>query len=325
VNVWNRLAAHHLANGSIFNDFMSRLDSDYPGFLPQLQRSQALMVFSDFAGDDVHSRFVTFSFVVTPFEQIERWNRVRLAVRHRFHLGDRRMAYSKLNDRRRRAAISSFCRAANSIEGLSVTVLFDKRIKSIFTPGGYEPSITKIDGGTFLCKAPVLERALRAAFLIAIFLAGISAPGQNVVWVNDEDDIAANPTALAHLRHAFTSILNYNAAHSFGAVHVQTTGTIASEHLKSEDLAAIPDLIAGAVTSFFCSFGSRVPLYTFALAPSDLPPKAKTLILQLFEEDAKLKKLIFTAEPLLEGSEQIIYGFPRITFHPGLIAMPKAG
>ena len=323
--MWNQLSTHHRERGSVFDDFMRRLDADHPTFLPPLQRSRGLMVFSDFAGDLRNSRFSTFSFVIAPMESIPSWNYSRTALRQHFRLGRRRLAYSKLNDTRRRKAMPFFAQAANAISGLSVTVLIDKRIKSIFTPGGYDPSRTAVSGRTFTTrKSPVLERTLRAAFLVAVFLAGLSAPEQNLLWVTDEDDIAADPDALAHLGDAFRSILAYNAAHSVGEVQVATTVTAGGEALLAEDYTSIADIVGGAVTSLICSYGSAVPLHSFVVpAPEHLPDKTKALILQLFKEDAVLRKLIFTAQPFGDGSARIVYGFPKITFQRGLIAQSR--
>lgn len=75
------------------------------------------------------------------------------------------------------------------------------------------------------------------------------------------------------------------------------------------------------MTSLICSYGSAVPLHSFVVpAPQNLPEKTRTLILQLFSDDARLKKLIFTAEPFGDSSSRIVYGFPQITFHTGLVA-----
>jgi hypothetical protein len=48
-------------------------------------------------------------------------------------------------------------------------------------------------------KRGVQERLLRVLHLSGFLLSGLSTPGQNVLWVIDEDEIAANVDQLTRL------------------------------------------------------------------------------------------------------------------------------
>jgi hypothetical protein len=322
--VWNPLSPQYLTHGSYFNDVMRNVAGDHPHFLPSLQRSEKLVITSDFTGDHRGSRFTTFSFMLVPTEAMPSWDHYRRSIRQRFALLDRRIAYSKLNDGWKRAAITEFCRVGNAIPGLSVTILIDKRIKSLFNPsGGRVPPDLPIGGQTFSrWKPAVFERVLRAAYFVALFVAGLSAPAHRVVWITDEDDIAPNSPSLADLRHIFRSILGHIQSHPVGDTQIETTGTTASSDLLCEDLTAIPDLIAGAVNTLVCSYGAQVPLHSFmTLAPDKLDSKARAMITTLFEAHAPLRKMIFTIEPT-DHPGKLLHGCPRVEIQPGLVLLP---
>jgi hypothetical protein len=320
---WNKLSGPYLAAGSYFDDVLRNLTDQNPAFLPPLGRSARLFVTSDFAGEHPASRFITFSLVLTPVEAIRPWAFYRHGVRKRFGLDSRKFAYSKFNDQLKQEAMTEFCLVSNSIHGLSVTVLIDKRIRSIFGPGrNFLPSDIPIGGKTFSrWKAPGFERVLRAAYFVSLFVAGTSSPGQDVAWISDADAIAPNELGLADLTYIFAAVLTHIAPHRFGNVGVATTETAIGDRLAIEDLAAIPDLVGGAVNEVVGSFRSAVPLYSFvALAPDDLPEKTKRLVRLLFDERAPLRKLVFTVEPE-EGTQRLIFGCPRMVVQPRLVRL----
>jgi hypothetical protein len=278
-------------------------------------------VVSDFTGAQRASRFTTLSFVIAPVESMAYWDRDRREVRHQYRLGNRRVAYSKLNDDRKRRAIGAFCQAANAMHGLSVTILIDKEVKSLFTSTGkIVPIETPIGGKTFSgWKPEVFERVLRACYLLSIFVAGVSSPGQEIVWVTDEDEIAPNASGLEDLTQIFANILCQVASHRFGKVRVGTTGTVTGDELLLEDLVAVCDLIAGSVNELVCSYGPVVPLHSFvSLAPNHLSSKSHALISSLFRERVPLRKLIFTIEAT-DDAGRLLYGCPTVQLHRKLV------
>jgi hypothetical protein len=322
--VWNQLSAEHYRHGgSYFDEAMSNIARERPTFLPLLQDSNRILIFSDFAGEHRNSRFATLSLVIVPVEAIPKWDRERTLIRAAFGLASRRIAYSKLNDRRKHAAIKSFCVCANSIDGICVTMVFDKQISSIFQPSGYfVPSQVIMGEKTFgTWKPAVFERALRAAYFVSLFVAGLSSAGQNIMWITDEDDIASNDARVSDLIRVVACFLGQLAPHTLGEIRIGTTANFSSGRLLAEDLAAIADLVAGAVNDLVGSYGGNIPLFdVLALAPAHLSKKARAVLVRLFSHNAALRKLIFTIEQI-PGTPNLRYGCPAIAVQPHLIQL----
>jgi hypothetical protein len=319
--VWNDLPRKYLAHVQYFDDVMRALDETSPAFLPALTPADTLIVASDFTGAQPNSRFETFSFVIAPIEAIAQWNEYRKEFREHYGLANRRLAYAKLNDRRKRSALVAFLYLANAIAGLSVTILINKRTKSLFkqsellTPADVEIGKKHFDRW----KPRVSERVLRACHLVGVFVAGVSGPGQNVTWVTDEDDIAPNVEALTDLTYVFVHILGGMLPHNLGHIRVGTTGTTAGDDLAMEDFAAIPDLVAGAVNDFICGYGTDMRLSKLVItAPGTILPKTHNLIAALFDPRAPLRKLAFMIDQP-DLSRGLQFTQLRIHLEPGVL------
>jgi hypothetical protein len=96
-------------------------------------------------------------------------------------------------------------------------------------------------------KPNVQERLLRVLHLSAFLLSGLSVPGQDVLWIIDEDDIAANVTKLTDLTELFARALSSYSSHTLGHIRCGTTATADDGGLALEDLTAIADLTTGAL------------------------------------------------------------------------------
>ena len=110
---------------------------------------------------------------------------------------------------------------------------------------------------------------MRVLHLSAFLLSGLSVPGQDVLWIIDEDDIAANVTMLTDLTELFVGLCSSYSSHPLGHIRCGTTATAGDAGLALEDLAAIVDLTTGALGevcngTIFCQ-KHRVP--NCALSP----------------------------------------------------------
>jgi hypothetical protein len=104
-----------------------------------------------------------------------------------------------------------------------------------------------------LWKPAVQERLLRIIHLSAFILSGLSAPSQDLLWIIDEDEIAANVAQLTQLTEVFARVFSHYGDH--GLRHVRC-GTTKSDDgsLALEDLTAITDLTAGALSEICTGF-----------------------------------------------------------------------
>jgi hypothetical protein len=296
--MWNDLDSTKLGQWDYFDGVMRRLRFQTPDFIPKLSQSDRLLIASDFTGDQSGSSFEVFSFVITSIEAIAAWNPYRLEIRRRYGLNNRRISYAKLGDRRKQAAMHEFAYVSNAMSGLSVTVLVNKNIASLFRPRGrLIPSAIEVAGRTFPNWRPrVFERVLRSTHLVSVFVAGLAGEMQDVTWITDEDEIAPNIERLTDLTFVFAHTLGNMLPHSVRHIRVGTTATTAGDDLAMEDLTAVADLIGGAMNDFLATFRrhniqlSRV----IAMAPVDTAARTQSVIAMLFDERAPLRKLVFS-------------------------------
>ena len=156
------------------------------------------------------------------------------------------MSFKNLGDKKRAAALPGFIDAAEQIQGLLLVVLVDKRIKRLFRQTG-DDEREKGDGDLLSNWLPkVEEKLLRICHVAALLVAGLSRPGQNIVWISDQDEIAANDQRLRQLTEASGRIMSAYLEHSLGHLRVGTTASDSGTR-DVEDFVAIADLAAGTL------------------------------------------------------------------------------
>lgn len=211
-----------------------------------LARSDTLVVTSDYSGHHKGSAYEVYSLLITGSAGWARWEQERLQLRTSTELGRRRMSFKGLNDTRKRTALVPFLDAANLLFGVCVSVLVPTGMASLFEAGDSfdmtEPTLAPYAH----VKPKVFERMMRVVHLVSFFVAGLSSPGQDVLWFTDVDDIAANDERVADLTNVWAAVLSNYLQHNLRHIRCGTTqcdnGT-----LQIEDLASIPDLAAGSL------------------------------------------------------------------------------
>ena len=78
-------------------------------------------------------------------------------------------------------------------------------------------------------------------------MAGLSSEWHNVLWFTDEDEIAANQERLTHLTNLVAWVGSMYLPFSLGHLRCGTTQSDDGS-MRIEDLAAVPDMIAGAIS-----------------------------------------------------------------------------
>src|SRR5690606_32799293 len=137
--------------------------------------------------------------------------------------------------------------AANSLDGLSFSIAINKKCKSLFS--GEVP--LDLQNPSFepykKWKSSVLEKAFITIHFLAFILAGLSKPGQNVLWFSDEDNIVANDQRVYELTKLFAWISSEYLRFSLGHLRCGTSRCDNGTR-QIEDFLAIPDLIGGAIS-----------------------------------------------------------------------------
>ena len=280
---------------------IANFEHQYADGLPRLRSAAALIVGSDFGGSHGDASYESMCFLVADASSVASWQLQRESVRSR-HLPDgRRLSYKGLNDRQKQKALIPFLLSANRLDGLVLAVLTDKRVQSLFQPAG-RLSHGDSELATFSdWKISSIERMLRAIHFVSLLLRGLSGPGQDVLWITDQDEIAANEVRLRQLVTAFANVSSHYLPHDLRHLRVGTTASDTGRR-DLEDLVAIPDLVAGALIDVIPSLVNRGALMASRIvipAPAGLKTKARTLMDWFSDNRHALKRAILVLD---EGS-----------------------
>lgn len=150
----------------------------------------------------------------------------------------------------------------------------------------------------------VFERLLRVVHFLSLFIAGLSRPGQNLLWFTDQDDIAANDDRVTELTGIFGNVVSHYLQHNLGHLRCGTTACD-NGSLQIEDLAAIADLAAGGCVELANRYRAEDVMPTGSVivpAPASLSMKATNLLGWTCQSNKELKRLVLLLEPVPEST-----------------------
>lgn len=277
---------------SYVSDGVARLDLGRPWFLPDLRRGTDLIAASDYSGEHRGARYDVLSCLLIDAGSLGGWDRAREVVRRRWLKDGRRLAFKNLRDRRHAQAIPGFLDAAEQLRGVVLTVALSKRLGPVFaTPGR--------DRGPLCARwnDAVLEKVLRVTSVLSLLLAGLARPAQNVFWITDDDAIAATQDHLRDLTTALAYVSADYLTHDLGHLRCSTTSIQDESSRRIEDLASIPDLIAGTYAAYLDA----------AVAGFAQPPHRKyaEIVHWLGARPGSLARIFATITPDASGSPYV--------------------
>jgi hypothetical protein len=266
--------------------------------LPSFEGSDWLFIGSDYSGESGEEPYRVFSFIFCGSRSWDDWESKRLELRNRVMPDNRRMAYKNLGDAYRKTLLKPLLDLADQLEGLSVTIAVNKKISSLFMP----PEPSRFDDPELrafsIWKPHVLEKALTIVHFASFMLAGLARPNQNVFWITDQDEIAANRRMLTDLTKAFAWISSAYLKVDLGRFRLGTTLSDPG-NCQLEDFVAIPDLLAGAISEQFrgtASVGASDDK-VFWLTGAGMKEKAQSILFSWACSRGKLKKHIYVIDP----------------------------
>jgi len=266
---------------------------------------------SDYAGEHAESRYEVISILAFDFASAAQWNAMTRSVRQRCLKDHRRMSFKSLGDRRRRKALQPFLCAADSLTGICASFAIHKDVKYLCLDPKDTAKIVSDIGLQGTWNAKGLERLLRVVHFVSVLISGLSHPSQNVYWISDQDNMFANSTRCQDVTRLASLFTRYYVQHPLGELGIGTT-QIDESDMALEDMAAIPDLVAGAVaeltTQIAATYGGRIP-YGIALSvPNNITWKAQALVDWLASEYQHLKRPIIIFD-LIETGQLRVYNF----------------
>lgn len=212
--------------------------------LMQGGRGRQLLVTCDIGGSQKLQPYETFSFLILDLDRNGPWLATQAAFRAQFFTHHRRMSFKTLNDGLRRRALAPFLRLASLVDGVLVTFAVDKLERPRI---GLDDEVREELRAFW--KPAVADRLMWVIYLSVFLVSGLSVAGQDVMFIIDEDEVAANVPQLTKLTELFGRAYSNQGGPMMG--HLRC-GTAKSDDgsLALEDLVAIPDLAAGAVGEF---------------------------------------------------------------------------
>lgn len=307
--IWRAVEAPQGTFTGVLNAGFSRLDAKYEGCLPDLRSAKTLLLGSDYSGESVGASYFVYSFLVTSLESWSKWETQRLQVRRENLSDSRRMSFKRLADIQRRRALAPLLDAANSLDGLSFSVAWNKKCESAFASPPLD--LNNPEFSPFRkWKPTVLEKAFFVIHVLGVMLAGLSAPGQNVLWFTDEDSIAANDDRVRDLTQLFVWIssqyLPFHLGHCLCGTSRCDNGS-----RQIEDFLAIPDMIAGALAEQM-QLRSSDPADlsgVFFMYRGEFSDKTRQLTWWLSDSRKQLKRLLCIIDPASDGKGNLISWF----------------
>jgi hypothetical protein len=302
---WGLKDRPELGAMNVVSGLMRTIDLADGTALPDFASARTLLIGSDYSGQHSTSDFEALGFLVADSDRLQPWLAARSDLRERNLPDGRRMSFKNLGDKKRAAVLSEFMEASERIHGLLLVVLVDKRIKTIFRqdsggdPAGIEEEL--LAGW----PAKVEERLLRVCHIAALLVAGLSRPGQNIVWIGDQDEIAANELRLRQFTEASGRIISAYLEHSLGHLRVGTTASDSGTR-DVEDFVSIADLAAGALCEVLNAHRRACvdfPSGIFVPNQKGMASKVDRLAWWLSSKGNPLKKIVLSLEPAAHSSK----------------------
>lgn len=203
------------------------------------------------------------------------------------------MAYKSLTDRVRWGALVPFLNAASTLAGTIVIFLIDRQIRTLFSDPGDLRLLPELVVATRGWKVKSFRRLLLVASLGGLIVSCLSADEQDILWLTDEDEIAANPKKHNDAGHVISyCIERYSPQHRGTFVFLTTEGK--HDECFREDVVAIPDLAAGALVEAFSTIDDFKPSQNgpACTLPSSLPTKANAVLRWLADDDKPLRNVV---------------------------------
>lgn len=297
---WRSLADPSFGMLGVLSESIGRAAVRDPQSLPDLRHASALFIGTDYAGESPLVQFDAVTFVIADIRNLGQWVEARQRLRARYLPDGRRMAYSRLSDVQRAEALLPFLRAADSIPGLLASFLIDKRLGRVFTRSG-RPAASSLP--EFISwRKDALERLLRVLHLAGMLLAGLSMPGQDVLWITDNDAIVPNVERLTQATQLAAQVASVYLPHTLGRLRFGRASETEPGDQQIEDLLSLPDLVSGTLAEALTALrrNQAFPTSTVGLAfPDALAEKPRSVLRWLADGEygRPLKRLVYTMEP----------------------------
>ena len=204
------------------------------------------VIVSDYSGQHRQATHEVYSFLVTTWEDLQHWLPFWQDFRANWLPDGRRLSFKQLREPLRKRAYPAFLAVAGLLRANLISIMIDNRVGS-FAEGGPKVLAKDLDD----CFAPkmsasTIEKVYRLSSFVAMLQSGLRQERQRSLWISDHDETLDSWDR----RERFARLATYLTIGLTGWRNAadQDFMTTEANGLPAwvEDLAAIPDIAAGA-------------------------------------------------------------------------------
>ena len=304
--VWRPVKSHPLGFLTGLSENFEKMEKRNPFWLANVRHGSELFIASDYSGQKHAYQSLSFVFLAVPGNEL--WDSARADFRKRWLPDGREIKYSALNENSfQLRALPAFLAAADSIRGLSITFLLDRKIKSVVAD--HEIARLKDSSPEFAgWEIEPFEKLFRVICLLGFLVSGLSRAGQNIWWVTDQDEIVANNDRLKVVTRCFAAITSGYLTHQLGSLRCGTNELDERTGI-TRDLTSIADLVAGALAEAWHVGSKEKSLPSRGQASrlsKQVVPKAQQILRWLCDKDQPLKRLVCVLEARTGSTDQVL-------------------
>ncbi|WP_145748417.1 hypothetical protein [Nitrospirillum amazonense] len=256
MSIWQPIADP--SAGFIFrlSDSLRILENNNTGLLASVANG-SLFVASDYSGQHKGATHESYSFLITTDQALGGWLPSLRDFRQRWLPDDRRISFKKLNEPVRWRALPAFLETVSELSGNLVTIMIDRNVGS-FMHGGPDATIAAFpDCFPLQANRGTVEKMLRLASLLALILSGFRNEDQDSILISDHDEALDSHDKRECFARLATYITYGLTRWQKPAGHYFSTTELPFVPAWSEDVAAVPDLVAGA----YCHMSGHLPAF----------------------------------------------------------------
>lgn len=235
--------------------------------LPNLKafENQTVAIFTDYGGEHRESRYFTYSALTLAWNLTGSFLEIMKEIRRENQLEDKEISYKDFRMGQLARSLPEYLRALDFlVPRFLLTVAVDKRVLSLFGPGGKETNdrlASELNAiGIIGRKSKVNEKLLRVVELSAFLTALLAWDGQKIFWMTDHDSISPTNAKHEETLVLFGRYLNLFARDNHSFPTVGGALPFAKRSIDHLDLLSVADICAGSISEYLTKmemFGSK--------------------------------------------------------------------
>ena len=221
--------------------------------LPELRNdgNETIAIYTDYGGESKGAVYSTYSFLVCGWNHSFAFPEIMEEIRNKYNLNKKEISFKDLRFGPIKRSLNEYLLALNNfVPGMLLTLVIDKRIKSVF--GKKLPSYVQEDvkeAGFGEWKPNVIEKVMRIVHSVAYLVALLSKDGQKIYWCSDHDSSVEGYKKHTNFMNLFSSALTLYTSNRFNKIGYSVP--FGERSMRQLDFLSCPDLAAGAVEHYF--------------------------------------------------------------------------